>query len=139
VALCYVVIIASGLVIVAGAARPVWERRGQWMQLLSGRSSPTAFGLSAALLGFGALLTLSAVAIYRHYLLVAFVLPFLSIACLALVRPRAGRRALTVLCLGQAVLAAQTLVYLHVHHGAPRGDYGVSYSAQPNARLPTGH
>ncbi len=134
VALCYALILASAVVIIVGAAGALWQRRRHWLRLLIGRSSPTAFGLSAVLVGFGGLLTLSAVVIYRHYLLVAFVLPFLWIACLALLRPRAGRRALTVLCVAEAVLAAQFLAYVHVHHGAPRGDYGVSYSAQPTTR-----
>jgi len=139
VAVCYALILASALVIIVGAVRSLWQLRRDWVQLLIGRSSPTAFGLSAALVGFGGLLTLSAVVIYRHYLLVAFVLPFLWIACLALLRPQAGRRALTLLCLAEAVLAAQFLAYVHVHHGAPRGDYGVSYSAQPTTRATTGH
>jgi hypothetical protein len=139
VALCYAIILGSGLLIAVSAVPLLWPRRKGLAGLLIGRSSPTAFGLSAALFGFGGLLTLSAVAIYRHYLLVAFALPFLSIACLALLRPRAGRRALTGLCLAEALLAGLFLTYIHVHHGAPRGDYGVSYDAQPATRWPGEH
>jgi hypothetical protein len=131
VALCWGVIIACGLAIAVQAASRLWPRRARWRDLLVGRSSPTAFGLSAALFGFGGLLTLSAVPIYRHYLLVAFVLPFVWIASLALLRPRAGRRVLAALCVAQALLSLQFLAYIHDHHGAPHGDYGVSYDAQP--------
>jgi hypothetical protein len=139
VALSYALILGAAVVIAVGAGRVLWRRRSGWAPLLTGRAGPTAFGLSAALLGFGGLLTLSAVAIYRHYLLTAFVLPFLWIASLALLCPRPGRRALAVLCLAEALLSVQFLAYIHVHHGAPRGDYGVAYSAQPASRATRGH
>ena len=131
VAVSWAVIIGIGIAIAAGAARQFWPLRAEWRDVLVGRGSPTAFGLSAAFFSFGGLLTLSAVVIYRHYLLVAFVLPFLWVASLALLRPRAGRRLLAVLCIAQALLAVQFLAYIHDHRGAPRGDYGVSYDAQP--------
>src|SRR5204862_1240030 len=95
VALCYAAVLASGLVIALGAARALW-REGRWRELFVGRESQTGFLLSAALWGFGGLLTVSAVVIYRHYLIVAFVLPFLWVAWLALLSPRVGRWALTV-------------------------------------------
>jgi hypothetical protein len=130
VALAYAAIVACAVVIAAGAARAVWPQRRRWRALFAGGGSSSGLALSAALWGFGGLLTLTGVAVYRHYLLVAFALPFLSLAWLALLRPAAGRRALAVLCVAQALLGVQMLAYLHVHHGARGGDYGVSYDAQ---------
>jgi hypothetical protein len=131
VAVSWAVIIAIGIAIAVGAARRLWARRGSWRAVLVGRNSPTAFALSAAFFGFGGLLTLSGVVIYRHYLLVAFVLPFLWLASLALVSPRSGRGLLAALCIAQTLLGVQFLAYIHDHHGAPEGDYGLSYDAQP--------
>jgi hypothetical protein len=131
VAVCAVIIIAGGAAAVVFAAPHLWSRRGRWRELLVGRTSASAFGISAALWAFGGLLTLSGVVIYRHYLLVAFVLPFLWLAGLALLSERAGRWLLTAVCVAQGLLSVLFLAYIHEHHGAPRGDYGVSYDAQP--------
>jgi 4-amino-4-deoxy-L-arabinose transferase-like glycosyltransferase len=130
VALAYAAILACAVVIAVGAARAAWAQRRRWRPALTGREPPTVFVLNAALWGFGGLLTLSGVIIYRHYLLVVFALPFLSVAWLALVRPQTGRRALAVLCVAEALISAQFLAFIHAYHGACGADYGVSYSAQ---------
>jgi hypothetical protein len=132
VALCYAVMLACAAFIAVGAVRALWSDR-RWRELFVGRETQTSFLLSAGLWGFGLLLTLTAVFIYRHYLIVAFVLPFMWFAWLALMRPRVGRRVLTVLCVAEALLSVQFLAYIHEHHGVRGGDYGISYDAQPRS------
>jgi hypothetical protein len=34
------------------------------------------------------------------------------------------------MCVAQGLLAVEFLAYIHENHGAPRGDYGVSYDTQ---------
>lgn len=80
--------------------------------------------------GYGLLITASGVLIYRHYLIVAFALPFVTVAVAALLRPSRGRRLLTALVVAEAALSVQYLTYIHVRGGAPGGDYGVAYSHQ---------
>jgi hypothetical protein len=130
VAIAYLAILAATVWIAIGAARALWPRRGEWRALLLGRESDTTLALGAAFWGFGILLTLTGLFVYRHYLIVAFVLPFLFVAWAALLRPAGGRRALAVVCVAEALLSAGYLGYIHSHHGAPGGDYGVTYAAQ---------
>jgi 4-amino-4-deoxy-L-arabinose transferase-like glycosyltransferase len=115
----------------------LWRDRRRWAVRLIGRSSPTAFTLSAALWGFGTILTLTALTVQRHYLLILFPLTFVWVARLALAgsedRPaslRRGRAVLAVLCAAQLLLSAGFLDYIHVNRGAVYGDYGVAYGAQ---------
>jgi len=98
-------------------------------------NSSTALAVNAAFLGFGVLLTLSTLPIHRYYLIVAFPFEFVWLARLALAPDRSGpqrqtgRALLGVLCVGQALLSACFLVFIHTHSGAPRGDFGLSYAA----------
>ncbi|MFL5340075.1 MAG: hypothetical protein ACJ8F7_07980 [Gemmataceae bacterium] len=117
----------------------LWRHRGRLRELLVGQEGPTAFALNAAFLACGVLFTLSCLPLRRHYLIVAFPLPFIWLARMALAKtngplmsPRIGRRLLIALCVTQFLVAASFLHYLHVHGGAPRGDYGVCYAAQPD-------
>ena len=129
VALLYAISVGCGLLIFAGGGRALWPRRGDWRAMLAGRT-PTALAVGAALAGFGILLTATAATVYRHYLIVAFALPFAWLAGLALLRPRAGRRALAVLCVSQAAISMAFLAHIHAHGGAPGADYGVAYDRQ---------
>jgi hypothetical protein len=67
---------------------------------------------------------------YRHYLIVLFALPFVSLAVCALLAPGRGRRLLTALVVAEAALSVGYLTYIHVRGGAPGGDYGVAYDHQ---------
>jgi hypothetical protein len=118
------------LVIFAVAARALWAERADWKSLWIGRASETAFTQSAALWGFGILLTLAMMGVSRHYLIVAFPLNLLWLARLALIRPVSGRRALLVVGATQLVIALAFLSYVHTYGGASDGDYGMSYSRQ---------
>jgi hypothetical protein len=99
--------------------------------------SPSAFTQSAALWGFGVLLSASSFYIQRHYLVVTFPLEFVWLARLALAPTgrlardlRPGRALLLTLCLGQFLLTAQFLRYIHGNQGAKDGDYGICYGAR---------
>ena len=138
----YVLLALGGAAVLALAARRWWpERRAlrdraTLKRLLAGAGSETGFAVTAALLGFGILITLSGAIVYRHYLLVAFALPFVALALAGISAGRTGRALLGGLCLGQAVLSLALLVYVHDHHGVPEGDYGIAYGAQTPATRP---
>lgn len=138
VALLYAISVGGGLLILAGGGRALWPRRGDWRAMLAGRTS-TALAVGATLVGFGILLTATAATIYRHYLIVAFALPFAWLAGLALLQPRRGRRALAALCVCQAAISVAFLAHIHVHGGAPGADYGVAYDRQPAVAGPRPH
>lgn len=126
----FVVIAATGLLLGARGVLALWPRRRALLATL--RSSDSALLVTAGFVAFGLLLTFSFTVVHRHYLLVAFVLPFLTLSLLALARPgRVTRLLLGVLVAALAALSVQFLAYVHVNHGAPGGDYGVSYRAQP--------
>jgi hypothetical protein len=99
---------------------------------LTGRSSFSNTSVLPAFLGMGVLLTLAHVPIHRHYMIVTFPLEFVWLAGLGLLRPRWGRWALGVLWAAQLLISVQFLDYIHRNHGAPGGDYGVTYEAQVN-------
>jgi hypothetical protein len=111
----------------------LWPRRHRLHWLLAGRGSDTGLAVSAAFWGFGLLLTATGELIYRHYLIVAYALPFVFLALAALVHPRHGRILLTVLVLSQAALSVLYLDYVHVRGRAVGGDYGVPYDRQTHA------
>jgi hypothetical protein len=126
----HLVLFCAVALVLALAARALWRRRGEWRELAVGSSSETAFTQSAALWGFGVLLTLAMVGVERHYLIVAFPLNLLWFARLALVHPVAGRRLLLLCGAAQLIIALGFLSYVHTYGGAEDGDYGVSFSRQ---------
>jgi hypothetical protein len=132
-----VVICVAALAIAAlGLAFAVWPRvrHARWPRL--GQASDTGLSTAAFAVGFGVLITGSGVLIYRHYLIVAFALPFVVVAGAALARPRWGRPLLAVLLVAQAALSVLYLDYVHVRGRAVGGDYGVPYDRQTHARTP---
>jgi hypothetical protein len=133
VVICIVGVAIAGL----GLAFAVWPRlrHPRWPRL--GRASDTGLAGAASAVGFGLLITASGVLIYRHYLIIAFVLPFVLVAAAALLRPRWGRPLLAVLVIAQAGLSVLYLDYVHVRGRAVGGDYGVPYDHQspPQHRL----
>jgi hypothetical protein len=126
----HAVIAAAALVLLGRAAVSLWRERGGLAARWVGRSSPTAFTQSAALWGFGLLLTLSCCSIHRHYMIVLFPLECLWVARLALARraesPRLGRGLLAALWTAQLLISANFLAYVHTkqHIGA---EYGTTY------------
>jgi hypothetical protein len=90
----------------------------------------------AGFVGFGLLLTLTAVRFYRHYMIVTFPLMALWLTRLTLPdgatdRERVvGRRLLAGLWAVSALNCVLMLTYLHANGGAPHGPFGPSYEAQ---------
>jgi hypothetical protein len=143
VGVLHALLVVCVMIFAARAARLLWRYRYDAWQLLVGTSSETAFAQSAALWGFGVLLTASMVSITRHYLVVLFPLTFLWLARLALSRCRnaasdlrLGRLMLSCLCLLQALISATFLGYIHVNQRPIRGDYGTPYAAQQHKAEP---
>ena len=93
-------------------------------------SGDTALALSAAMFGFGFLMTLSRVAIMRHYLIVSFPFEFYWIARMACNDGVRGRKILAILVGAELILSSFFLYYIHVNHGAVSGDYWVGYQFQ---------
>lgn len=128
---------ALSLILTAWVIRAGWRGRATLRDLVSriGHSSETAFAIAGALAGFGLLITLSGVPIYRHYLIVTFAFEWLLVAHLALRHARWPRWLLGSLLVSQLGLSTSFLVYIHEHGGAPHGDYGFAYRVQ-HTRLP---
>lgn len=101
-----------------------------------GSWSETDFTVAAAVGGYGLLLTLSGVTVFRHYLIVSFPLAWVWLASLAL-RQRRGRALLAALFCAEILLSTAFLGYIHVRRGAPEGDYGRTYSARVPDRAPS--
>lgn len=137
--------VPTWLMAVASAAawtvlgRALWVGRRRLAEPVRRGSGGTMALLGAALVPMGALLTLTLVTIHRHYLIAAFPLPMVWLAGLALAPGGGmsrGRRWLLALVITQLVLSAGFLHYIHVRGGAPRGDYGVTWSMQERSPDP---
>jgi hypothetical protein len=132
VAAAHLALVAVAVVLLARAAVNLWRDRGRLRDRFVGRASATAFTQSAALWGFGLLLTLSALSIHRHYMIVLFPLECLWVARLALGGPavvRTGRRLLAALWAAQLAVSASFLLYVHDTQRI-RSEYGTTYAAQ---------
>jgi hypothetical protein len=137
VAVLHVGLVALAVVILGRACYHLWRQRARLGTLWAGKDSGTAFTQNAALWGFGLLLTASAVLIHRHYVVVAFPLPFVWLARQALLASartprslRLGRTLLLSLCCGQFLVSASFLGYIHANQRPIQGDYGIPYGAQ---------
>lgn len=129
--------ITVGTVAVMGAVllRRRKNDKISWADLV-GLGSETTFLEAAGLWGAGLLLSAAAVRIYPHYLIAMFPLPWIWVARLGTATGRGGRLGLAAIWLCQLLLSACFLYYIHVHHGAWWGDFGVSYGYQINNGLP---
>jgi hypothetical protein len=118
-------------------ARGLWVARRRLAEPARRGSDGTAALLGAVLVPLGILLTLTTLTLYRHHLLAAFPLPLVWFSWISLAggSPRA-RRWLAVLIVANLVLSAGFLHYIHLHGGAPRGDYGVTWRAQTQEPSP---
>jgi hypothetical protein len=105
----------------------------------AGRLGETAFALAAGCLGFGALLTLTGVNIRRYYMMASFPLEFVFLAWVALryLPARWARSLLAVVWACELFVSACFVGYVHVHEGAPQGDYGVAYHKVIERRAPS--
>jgi hypothetical protein len=131
-----------GIVVMVRAASRLWQERQQWRQKWIGRESETAFTQSAALWGFGILLTFSTMPIHRHYLMIAFPLGLVWLARMALVpvegaaQPlRWGRVLLAVVLLAELGLSICFQDYIRANQRTIAGDYYMPYRAQPMAQV----
>lgn len=97
---------------------------------LLGAGTETAFLESAGLWGVGLLLTFLGFPLYPHYLLVLYPLPWLWIARLGAATGRKGRVGLALIWGAQLLVSVSFLLYIHAHHGAVYGDYGITYGYQ---------
>jgi hypothetical protein len=94
--------------------------------------SPTGMLIGAVGIGYGLLLTLTGLPVYRHYLIVAA-----PVACVAAARavlasfaaPHA-RRMLGGICVVQAAVSVLFLTFVHNLDRPVRGDYGAPYRVQ---------
>jgi hypothetical protein len=88
---------------------------------------PTAHNLAFG--GYGLLMNLLPLHFYRHYLILVF--PFESMTLPLTAWVAGGRfRWLGIVWAAHLIVAVCLLFYLHVHHGAPGSDYGVTYEFQ---------
>lgn len=90
----------------------------------------SALALSAAMIGFGMLMTLSRVSILRHYLIVSFPFEFYWVARMGCTDGVRGRKVLATLLGAELALSSLFLYYIHVNHGAVSGDYWIAYQFQ---------
>ena len=127
-ATCLALAVALGIAIAVEALAEVgWPR---FPRRPRPQGEHTTLLWQAGLWGYGILATLTAITIFRHYVLVAFPLPFLIWTLAALMRPRRGRLFLICLVAVEAVMTLLVLGYVHANDGVAGGDYGVSYEAQ---------
>lgn len=124
VAVLHVIILGAGLWLVHS-----WRKAGGTFRWKAD-TSETGLTLQSALWAVGVLMTLSCVELFRHYLIVTFPLEFVWLARLAFRGGERGERCLKVLWAAQLLLSVMFLVYIHLNHGDPLGDYGVAYQFQ---------
>jgi hypothetical protein len=123
--------VASSLLVAANR----YARSLSWREMFSGAHSEISFLHNAAFMGFGGLMTLSALPIHHHYLAMAFPVQFLWIPVIALGKSendshqRFGRMVLLALYFLELGISFAMLAYIH-QHGAPLGDFGVPLSQQ---------
>ncbi len=94
--------------------------------------TPTDFTLGAVICGYGFLLTITGLPVYRHYLIITFPLMFVFVARMvfATFQPTNSRKLLTVLTVTQAFVTALFLNYVHQVDRPINGDYGAPYRVQ---------
>ncbi|MBU6375806.1 MAG: hypothetical protein KGQ59_07415 [Bdellovibrionales bacterium] len=107
---------------------------GKWRSFFLGDHSSTDLLIQAAFVGMGVLLTVAAIPLYQHYYLVTFPLQFLWLARLGLKSGLRGQWALWMVLICQFTISLGFLNYIHHNGGAPKGDFGISYSRQLEMR-----
>ncbi len=123
-ALAHVVIVGAGIALVVSAVR-----KGLSWDWLRDRSE-TGLSLNSAFVSTGLLMTLACVLVCRHYLIVTFPLEWVWLSRIGLADKKNGTKYLTAIWVAQLALSVVFLLYIHIHHGDPGGDYGVPYEFQ---------
>lgn len=136
IGIAHAISILATIIILCGAAcgmsNDIQTRQRTIKQTLSGNDDPTALLQQAALLGYGLLLTVLLLPIFRHYLLVAYPLPSIWLARQALPRQAlqgkvASRTLLILLIISSTIISIGLLSYVHINNGVIEGDYGPAY------------
>jgi hypothetical protein len=129
--------ILAGSLVLLRAARSLWRGRNRLRARLLGGDTQTGQLAASAFWGFGLLLSAACLCCYRHYLVIAYPLPLLWGAVLALrgggteeAEVRKGRALLLTLWVGQLILSVSFLRYVHRRDDCIRGDYGLPYRVQ---------
>ncbi|MGH7739263.1 MAG: hypothetical protein ACREL1_03860, partial [bacterium] len=93
-------------------------------------SSDTGLAIFSVLFVTGILMTLCGIQVCRHYLIVAFPLGWVWLSRMALRDTRWGKQYLAALWGAELFISVMFLIYIHVNHGDPTGDYGIAYQFQ---------
>ena len=88
--------------------------------------SLSEFYLLSILLGLGIFLNFSGVYIYHHYLIIGF--PFAYIFLAKVLMPY--KKLLLSVIIAQLIITISFLIFVHIHDGVIKGDYGRSYISQ---------
>lgn len=133
-------ITATGIVLLRSAWQIIADfvsGRRNLGQIITGKDNPTALLQQAAILGYGLLLSMTNMLLYRHYLLIAYPIPSIWLARQAMGgNQKISRGLLLTLAITSAVLSAAFLTYIHIHGGAELGEYWISYHRQTQGNQP---
>ncbi|HVS51216.1 MAG TPA: hypothetical protein VHD62_02580 [Opitutaceae bacterium] len=115
----------------------LWRGRREWRARFSecwGISRESSHLLNAGFVAYGVLLSLPALGLYRHYLLIAFPLTYLWLAAIALapasLNSSRNEKLLVVALALNLFVSVELFSFLRANGGAPHGDFGVSWRAQ---------
>jgi len=139
VLLLHAAVAAVALVIFGRAGLSMLRDKRSWIDRLLGRTSQSAFLVSASMWGFGFLMTVCYVWIHSHYLIIALPFAFVWLARSALLsgnqpaeekaRVRSltrSRQLLAAVCGLELLLSVAFLCFIHVNGGVPGSDYGIA-------------
>ena len=143
VAVLHAVIALLAIASYLRAALALWTRKAWSIRTTLLGEDATGLLLRAALIGFGALLTvltMRGAGAHRHYLVIVAPLMALWVARLAVMGDggapqRRGRSILAGLCIASALTSLSLLHYIHVTQIID-GEFGATWSAQQPGRAP---
>ena len=124
VAVLHVVIIMTGILMLVSV-----KKTGGFLRGIRDVSE-TGLAINSVLLASGILMTLSCFEVCRHYLIMTFPMEWVWLSRMGLRDPRLGQRYLMAIWIAQLFISASFLVYIHIHHGDPAGNYGMTYQFQ---------
>lgn len=127
----YLVAVAHGVLLTAGILIVVSAKKVGKLWRGFQDKSETGLAILSVLLVTGGLMTLSCIQVCRHYLIMTFPLEWVWLSRLGLRNEESGGKYLMAIWLAQLFISALFLVYIHLNHGDPLGDYGVAYQFQP--------
>ncbi|MEI6815064.1 MAG: hypothetical protein WCL14_00540 [Bacteroidota bacterium] len=88
------------------------------------------FYLLSILLGLGVFMNFSGVMTFQHYMIVAFPFSYIFIVKILF----KNKKLLLALISAQMIITISFLVYVHMHDGIEKGDYGKSWISQQNSK-----